>query len=90
MPGRGLVMARQDVIDPSTALLHLTDCTLATVILLTEKESSSKTERSRQIQMAQTAIGWLEQFGIDYSGTRVASVKVSGGSVEQWAEQFRD
>lgn len=82
-------MSKHRVNDPSSALVWLTDCTLATVSKLTMTKSASKSELRRQTAMAQEAINWMDRFGVDYSGTRAADVKALGGSVEKWAEQFK-
>jgi len=82
-------MAKHDVRSASGALAYLTDCTLATVCQLAMKKSASKSELRRQIDIAQSAIDWMERFGVDYSHTRAADVKALGGKVESWAEQFK-
>lgn len=76
-------------IDPSRALVWLTDCALANVAKLTMTKSASKSELRRQINKAQDSTEWMDRFGVDYSGTRAADVKALGGSVEKWAEQFK-
>lgn len=81
-------MSKHDVRDAGGALAYLTDCTLATVSDLASKKSPPKSERSRQIEMAQQAIDWMDRFGINYSKTRAADVKAAG-SVAAWAEKFR-
>lgn len=82
-------MSKHQVRDASGALAYLTDCTLATVTDLAMKKSASKSELRRQISIAQTAIDWMNQFGVDYSHTRAAKVMALGGNVEIWAEQFK-
>lgn len=82
-------MSKHQVRDTSGALVYLTDCTLATVCHLAMKKSAPKSELLRQITIAQTAIDWMDQFGVDYSKTRAADVKALGGKVEVWAEQFK-
>lgn len=82
-------MSKHQVRDTSGALAYLTDCTLATVSDLAMKKSASKSELRRQISIAQNAIDWMDQFGVDYSHTRAADVKAVGGKVEVWVEQFK-
>lgn len=81
-------MSKYDVRDTGGALAYITDCTLATVCDLACKRSAPKSELSRQISIAQSAIDWMDQFGIDYSHTRAAEVKKIG-KVAAWADQFR-
>lgn len=82
-------MSKHLVRDSAGALAYLTDCTLATVSYLASKKSTPKGELRRQISIAQHAIAWMDQFGVDYSKTRAADVKALGGNVETWAEQFK-
>lgn len=82
-------MSKHQVRDTSGALAYLTDCTLATVSDLARRKSASKSELRRHISIAQTAIDWMDQFGVDYTHTRAADVKAVGGKVELWAEQFK-
>lgn len=81
-------MSKERVRDTGGALAYLTDCTLATVGDLASKKSAAKGELTRQISMAQTAIDWMERFGVDYTGTRAVAVKKLG-SVAAWADTFR-
>jgi len=82
-------MTTHRVNSPDGALAYLTDCTLATVCHLAMKKSAPKSELNRQISIAQKAIDWMDEFGIDYSDTRAKDVKAMGGKVELWAEQFK-
>jgi len=82
-------MFKRDVKDAGDALAHLTDCTLATVSRLAMKKSAPKGELARQIGMAQQAINWMKSFGISYASTRAAEVDKMGGSVEEWAKQYK-
>ncbi|HHP5493852.1 TPA: hypothetical protein ACSCYS_004259 [Aeromonas veronii] len=81
-------MSKERVRDTGGALAYLTDCTLATVCDLASKKSASKSELNRQISMAQTAIDWMDRFGVDYTGTRAVAAKKLG-SVSAWAETFK-
>jgi hypothetical protein len=82
-------MNMHEIRDAGQALAYVTDCTLATVLDLAALTRPRKHELMRQIRIAQKSIEWMEQFGVDYSRTRAAEVKQMGGSVEQWAEQFK-
>jgi len=75
--------------DRGEALAYVVDCTLATVTDLASKKSAPKGELSRQIGIAQKGINWMIEFGVDYSHTRAQEVVDKGGSVSDWAEQFR-
>lgn len=81
-------MSKERVRDTGGALAYLADCTLATVCDLASKKSAPKSELNRQISMAQTAIDWMDRFGVNYEGTRAAEVKRMG-SVAAWADTFR-
>lgn len=80
-------MNKHEVRDPGRALAYITDCNLATVADMAMKKSRSKSEFERQILIAQTAVDWMVNMKIDFSGTRVVNV-VSVGSVEAWAAQY--
>ena len=79
-------MFRCNVRTPAEALVYLTDCTLATVSEMASKKSRPKGELKRQMEIAQTAINWMIDMGIDFGSTRANEV-ILAGSVEQWAEQ---
>lgn len=68
-------------------LAYITDCTLATVCDMACKKSIPRNEFSRQIEIAQTAINWMVQAGIDTSTTRAEDV-LEIGSVRDWALTF--
>lgn len=80
-------MNKWSVINAGQALAYITDCTLATVCSMAQKKSIIKSEYKRQMDIAQTAIYWMDQFGVDYSTTRAKDVKDSG-SVVAWARKF--
>lgn len=82
-------MNMHEVRDAGQALAYLTDCTLATVTDLASRARPPKHELARQIGIAQKAIEWMDRFKVDYSATRAADVKKLGGTVEGWAEQFK-
>ena len=79
--------SKHQVRDVSQALAYITDCNLATVCDMAMKKSKSKHEYSRQIDIAQTAIDWMVQMNVDFSGTRATDV-VKAGSVKAWAAQW--
>jgi hypothetical protein len=80
-------MFRHQVRKPEQAWVYLIDCTLATVCSLASLKSRSQYEFKRQKSMAQTAIDWAVQFGVDLSSTRGAEV-LRAGSVEEWSKQY--
>lgn len=82
-------MNKHSVRDPGRALAYITDCTLATVTDPASRSRPPKYELQRQIGIAQSAIDWMDRFGVDYSATRAAEVKALGGKVCVWAEQFK-
>lgn len=82
-------MNMHEVRDANQALAYITDCTLATVTDLASRARPPKHELQRQIGIAQKAIDWMDLFQVDYSSTRAADVKRQGGSVEDWAAQFK-
>lgn len=81
-------MQKHQVRDAGQALAYITDCTLATVCDMAGKKSRPKHEFERQMSIAQTAIDWMQAFGVDFSSTRAADI-VKAGSVQKWAENFR-
>lgn len=76
---------QREINNEGMALAYITDCTLATVESLAILSKPPKRELERQIEIAQKAINWMDQFGTDYSGTRANDVKKSGGKVSEWA-----
>ncbi len=80
-------MFRCNVRTPSDALVYLTDCTLATVSEMASKKRRPKHEFRRQVSIAQTAINWMIDMGIDVGSTLAKDV-ILAGSVEKWAEQW--
>lgn len=82
-------MSQHYVTDPASALLWMTDCTLATVSSLAGKKRCAKYEFDRQIKIAQAGVDWLTRFKVDLRSTRAAKVVAMGGQVAVWAEQFK-
>ena len=80
-------MHRFNVRTPEDALAYITDCALATVETMAMKTRRQKREFERQIAIAQTAVTWMQQMGVDASSTRVEEV-IKAGSVKKWAEQY--
>lgn len=54
-------MSKHRVTNSAGALAYIVDCTLATVSNLASKKSASKYELSRQIEIAQAGIDWVNQ-----------------------------
>ena len=81
-------MQKHQVRTPGQALAYITDCTLATVADMAMKKSRRKSEYSRQISIAQTAIDWMAEMGVDASGTRADEVRKHSGSVAKWANAY--
>lgn len=80
-------MRKDQVRAPADALAYITDCTLATVSSMAGKKSRPKYEFERQMSIAQTAINWMVEFGIDVTGTRAEDV-IAAGSVQKWAQNY--
>ena len=80
-------MHKYQVSDTGKALAYITDCTLATVCDMAMKKRRPKYEFERQMSIAQTAINWMVQMGVDVSTTRAEDV-IAAGSVEQWAAKY--
>ena len=78
-------MHRCDIRTAEQALAYITDCNLATVSTMAMTKSRRKAEYQRQQDIAQSAIDWMDLFGVDYSKTRAAAVK-DAGSVSLWAK----
>lgn len=78
-------MRKDQVRDAGQALAYVIDCTLATVCSLAMKKSRSQSEFERQIAIAQTAINWALQFGVDLNSTRARDVT---STVAEWAGRF--
>ena len=80
-------MLKYNVRNPADALAYITDCNLATVESMAKKSKRRKFEFNRQISIAQTAVDWMQQMGVDMSSTRAEEV-IKSGSVQKWAEQY--
>lgn len=72
---------------PEMALAYITDCNLATVCSMEMMKRRPKHEFERQMSIAQSSVTWMQEFGIDFTGTRAQDV-VEAGSVEAWVERF--
>lgn len=75
---------------PEQALLYLADCTLATVASMASKKSRSNYEFYRQIEIAQCAVDWLEDFNIKIEPhSRVHEVlALPDQKVETWSKKY--
>lgn len=80
-------MQKHQVGNTGQALAYITDCTLATVCDLAMKKKRPKYEFERQMSIAQTAINWMVQMGVDVTTTRAEDV-IEAGSVEKWAAKY--
>jgi hypothetical protein len=80
-------MQKHKVRDTGQALAYITDCTLATVCDMAMKKKRPKHEFERQISIAQTAINWMVQMGVDVTTTRAEDV-LEAGDVKTWAEKY--
>lgn len=69
------------------AMAYITDCCLATVSSMAMKKSRPKGEYDRQISIAQSACDWMEQFGVDVTGTRAEDI-VGKTTVAEWAKRY--
>ena len=76
-----------DVTDTGKALAYITDCTLATVCDMAMKRNRPAYRYARQISIAQMAINWGVQMGVDFSQTRAVDV-LKIGTVAEWAKGF--
>jgi hypothetical protein len=83
-------MMQHQIRSPEDIVAYITDCTLATVCDLSMKKSASKSERLRQISIAQTALDKGLQCGVSFRGTRAAVIiERYGCDVATWAETFK-
>jgi len=80
-------MRKFDVMSPDQALAYIADCNLATVANMAMKKKRGKHEFERQISIAQIAVDWIVEMGIDASTTRVDEV-IDAGSVHKWASKY--
>lgn len=74
-----------DVKDPGSALAYITDCNLATVEAMAMKRTRAMIEFERQKAIAQKAIDWMVDMGVDFSTTRAADV-VKAGGIDAWVK----
>ena len=80
-------MQKHNVRSAGDALAYITDCTLATVSLMAMKKRRPAGEYARQIAIAQTAINWMQEMGVDIETTRAGDAVREGG-VAEWAEKY--
>jgi hypothetical protein len=81
------MMRACDVKTPAQALAYITDCNLATLEHMASCKSRKKGEFYRQIKIAQKACDWMEQLGVDPSGTR-AEMIVGKVPVSVWIKAY--
>ncbi|GBG14838.1 fuculose phosphate aldolase [Novimethylophilus kurashikiensis] len=84
------VTSKSAVRTAEQALAYLTDCNLATVASMAMKKTRLKYEFERQIMIAQSAVSWMVEMHVDFSGTRAEEVVTAfGGSVSAWAQKYQ-
>lgn len=72
------------------ALAYMADCTLATVDDYAMKKRPPVREYRRQRLIAQSAVDWMQKFGVSAERTRAEDViKQHNGSVDAYAEAIR-
>ncbi len=83
-------MIASNVRTKSEALRYLADCQLATVSDMAMKKSRPKYDYIRHIQIAQKAVNWLRDFGIEpEKGERAFEViNDFKGIVSDWARKY--
>lgn len=80
-------MLKYTVKTTQDAISYLAECLLATVSDLAIKKSKTKSEYTRHIEIAQTAVTWLTSFKIESGGPRSTEVLTRyDGRVEDWAK----
>lgn len=83
------MLTKERVRNTDQMLAYITECNLATIEHMALLKSRSKGEYERQISIAQTAVDWILQNNIDYTGTRIVNVvQNAGGSVKDWAYEM--
>lgn len=88
-PDRNLIMYYGSVKTPSEALVYMTECTLATCEDLAGKKSRSKTEYSRQIEIAQRGVDWIKSMNITVTdGERVSDIINDKITVKQYCKKY--
>jgi len=81
-------MRECDVRTIAQALAYVTDCNLATVCNMASKKSRPKHEYDRQINIAQKAINWMREMGVDERSTRATDVCRDIDGVRVWARKY--
>ena len=83
-------MQKNLVRNEQQALLYLTDCLLATVSNMSIQKSRKKYEYERHIQIAQTAVEWVDHFVVNIqSNSRVHEVlNCQTRTVKEWASKY--
>lgn len=82
-------MMKYRVRNVEQAYAYILDCNLATVDDMAMKKSRKKVEFARQISIAQTALDWAIEMGVDVSTTRGDDVMNKfNGSVDAYAKDI--
>jgi hypothetical protein len=81
-------MNRDRIDNEASALVYMTDCTLATVTSLAMKKSRPVHEYKRQISIAQTGIDWINSMGIGPFGRPKEVIHDFGSNVAAWAARY--
>lgn len=82
-------MFKHSVRTPEDALNYITECNLATVLDLAGKRSRPAGEFKRQVDIAQQAITWMQEMGVEVQSGRAKKVIANfQGSVMAYAESY--
>lgn len=82
-------MRKENVRNPSDALVYLTDCNLATVEHMAGLKSRNKSEYIRQKEISQTSINWIITMKLNPTNTRAEEViDKYNGNVENWSNDL--
>ena len=83
-------MLRTSVKTEKDALLYLTECLLVTVSDMAMKKSRKKHEYERHIEIAQTAINWINDFNcnIEIDSRIYEILSTESRSVKEWAKKY--
>jgi hypothetical protein len=81
-------MRECDVRSLEQALACITDCTLATVQSMAMLKSRKNDEFDCQISIAQKAVDWVVDMGVNLKTTRAEQVVITGESVRDWVAPY--
>lgn len=83
-------MHKHDIRSPADGLAYLVECTLATVITLSDRKSPPKTELRTQIGIAQAGIDCMRTYKVPVTGAYVREVvEKDNWSVEAWSKRYK-